>query len=233
MKHRLYLAIETGVVMTMIMAIAFLSRLVPGLPRLPVFGASWTLFVFMLGLMAWLRFRGESLADYGLFRPHWGKAIGVALGVLACMYLYMGLINPYMMRWLAPYVGTAPDLTRFDAVKGDWRLYLEILPMVWLSAGFMEEFIFRGFLVNRMLMIFGTSKPAWIAAALTQAVLFSIGHIYQGWYGVVTIVMVSFFLLLASRLLKGNLWPAIIMHGLIDTLSLGALVLKGYMHLKA
>ena len=228
-KHRLYLACETLLVAGGLMALAFLARGWAWVPQMPVFGASWLLVVYMLGLIGWLRLRGESLADYGLFRPEsWPRAFGVAILVLVAMYAYLILVNPLVLAWLKPWIGSGVNLTRFDGLKNNGWLYLEILPMVWLSAGLTEEFLFRGFLFNRLLMIFGRGPLPFVLAAIIQGGLFSIGHIYQGWPGVVQVAAMSLFLLLASRLLKGNLWPAIIMHGLVDSVSLAILVMRDH-----
>ncbi len=226
-KHRLYLAFETALIVAGLMFIAFQARTWAFVPQMPVFGASWLLVVYMLLIVGWLRLRGEPLADYGLFAPRsWPRVLGVAVLTLFAMYAYMGLVNPYVLAALKPWIGSGVHLERFDVIKGNGGLYLEILPMIWLSAGFTEEFLFRGFLFNRLLMILGRGPLPFIVAALIQGVLFSLGHLYQGWPGVVQVMMISLFLLFTSRILKGNLWPAIIMHGLVDSLALGALVLK-------
>ena len=223
-KQRLYLAFETSLIMAGLMAIALLAKTWPWVPQLPVFGASWLLILYMLGIVTWLRFRDESLADYGLFAPaSWLRVIGVAVVVLVAMYTYMWLVNPYVLAWLKPWIGSGVNLTRFYGLKGNGTLFLEILPMIWLSAGFTEEMLFRGFLFNRLLMILGRGPLPFCVAAVIQAALFSLGHIYQGWPGVIQISAISLFLLLASRVLKGNLWPAIVMHGLLDSISLAIL----------
>lgn len=229
-RRRLYLAFETLLIAAGLMTLALLARLWPWVPQMPVFGASWLLVVYMLGIVGWLRLRGEPLADYGLFAPKsWGAVIGVAVACLFAMYAYMIVVNPLVLKALKPWIGSGINLVRFDGLKNNAGLYFEILPMVWLSAGFTEEFLFRGFLFNRLLMILGRTPLPFVIAAIIQAALFSIGHIYQGWPGVVQVAMISLFLLLASRVLKGNLWPAIIMHGLIDTVSLGILVFRDHL----
>jgi membrane protease YdiL (CAAX protease family) len=228
-KRRLYLAFETFMIAAGLMALALLARQWPWVPQMPVFGASWLLVVYMLGIVGWLRLRGESLAGYGLFAPgSWGKVIGVAILMLVAMYAYMILVNPWVLALLKPWIGSGVHLERFDGLKNNAGLYFEILPMIWLSAGFTEEFLFRGFLFNRLLTILGRGPLSFALAALIQAALFSVGHIYQGWPGVVQVAAISLFLLAASRVLKGNLWPAILMHGLVDTLSLGILVFKDH-----
>lgn len=212
------------------MVIAFFGRTWTWLPQMPVLGASWLLVVYMLGLVGWLRMRGESPATYGLFKPtSWGQVFGVAAVMLVLMYAYLILVNPYVLEWLKPWIGSGVNLTRFDGLRNNGWLYLEILPMVWLSAGLTEEFLFRGFLFNRLLTIFGRGPLPFVLAAVIETALFSIGHIYQGWPGVVGIAAISLFLLVASRLLKGNLWPAIIMHGLLDSISLAILVARDHL----
>ena len=228
-RRRLYLAFETLLLTCGVMALALFARGWAWLPQMPVFGAAWLLIAYMLGIVAWLRLRGESLADYGLFKPEsWARATGVAVLMLVAMYAYLILVNPYVLAWLKPWIGSGVDLTRFDGLRNNVWLYLEILPMVWLSAGFMEEFLFRGFLFNRLLMIFGRGPLPFVVAAIIQMALFSAGHIYQGLPGVVGVAAISLFLLAASRVLKGNLWPAIIMHGLVDSISLGILVVRDH-----
>jgi len=228
-KRRFYLAFETLVIAGGLMALAFLARRWTWVPQMPVFGASWLLVAYMAGLVGWLRLRGDPLADYGLFAPKsWAAVVGVAIACLVAMYAYMILVNPWVLKALKPWIGSGVNLTRFDGLRNNGGLYLEILPMVWLSAGLTEEFLFRGFLFNRLLMILGRGPLPFAAAAIIQAALFSVGHIYQGWPGVVQVAMISLFLLAASRLLRGNLWPAIIMHGLVDSVSLGILVLKDH-----
>jgi hypothetical protein len=62
---------------------------------------------------------------------------------------------------------------------------------------------------------------------LLQALVFALGHAYQGVTGVVNLFVVG--LILGYVYLRGgrNLWPVIVAHGLIDTLST-TLVYLGY-----
>ncbi len=69
------------------------------------------------------------------------------------------------------------------------RTLLEIL--VWIatsaSAGFCEEFVFRGY-VQRQLLALGDSAAV---AVLGQAVVFALMHAYQGWRAVVQIAVLG------------------------------------------
>ena len=95
------------------------------------------------------------------------------------------------------------------------RSIVEIVTFLALSvtAGFCEEFIFRGYLQRQFLALTG---KVWIAISL-QALVFGIAHLYQGWRGVVAIsVYGALFGILAWR--RKSLRPGMIQHAAQDSL---------------
>jgi CAAX protease family protein len=79
-----------------------------------------------------------------------------------------------------------------------------------LSAGFCEEFLFRGYLIWVLQPLLGL----WGAAACS-VVVFGLAHSYQGPKGVLaTGVLGALFTLVVLGL--GSLWPAIALHALVD-----------------
>jgi uncharacterized protein len=79
-----------------------------------------------------------------------------------------------------------------------------------LTAGFCEEFLYRGYFVWALSPWLGW----WGAAALSLS-FFAIGHLYQGWNGVLRTGMVGAIFTLVVALF-GSLWPAVALHALID-----------------
>jgi membrane protease YdiL (CAAX protease family) len=79
-----------------------------------------------------------------------------------------------------------------------------------LSAGFCEEFIFRGYLI----WVFQSLLDLWGAAALSL-VVFALAHAYQGVKGILSTGIVGSLLTLVV-LIFGSLLPAIALHALID-----------------
>ena len=79
-----------------------------------------------------------------------------------------------------------------------------------LTAGFCEEFLYRGYFIWTLAPWLGW----WGAAALSVA-LFAIGHAYQGWQGVLRtgVVGLSFTLVMV---VSNSLWPAIVLHAIVD-----------------
>jgi membrane protease YdiL (CAAX protease family) len=78
------------------------------------------------------------------------------------------------------------------------------------SAGFCEEFLYRGYFVWALSPWLGW----WGAAALSLA-FFAAAHAYQGWGGVLRTALVgALYTLVVASL--GSLWPAIALHALLD-----------------
>lgn len=105
------------------------------------------------------------------------------------------------------------------------RTYAEMLLWVVLSvtAGFCEEFIFRGYLQRQFLAL--TQNP--VAAVVLQAAVFGAAHLYQGWKGAVTITVYGG-LFGALAVWRKSLRPGIIQHAAQDTFSglLGSLAIR-------
>lgn len=79
-----------------------------------------------------------------------------------------------------------------------------------LTAGFCEEFLFRGYFI----WVFSAWLGWWGAAAMSLP-FFAIGHIYQGWSGVLrTGILGAIYTLLVA--IFDSLWPSIALHALVD-----------------
>lgn len=83
-----------------------------------------------------------------------------------------------------------------------------------ITAGFCEEFVFRGYLQRQFLAWTGT---AWIAIAL-QAIVFGSAHLYQGWRSVIAITVYgALFGILAWY--RKSLRPGMMQHSMQDSLA--------------
>ncbi len=160
--------------------------------------------------VAWglIRLRGETLADIGLKRPaSWMRTFAIGIGLAAIVFIAM---------YLSEKAGFRRDLSKFKEVQGNLELALFSVFYALIGAGFYEEFMFRGFLMQGLAMLFGASRTAWIGACVVQGALFGAAHAYQNPLGVAitgTLGVLMGLLVLASG---RNLWPVIIGHGLFD-----------------
>jgi uncharacterized protein len=160
--------------------------------------------------VAWglIRLRGETLADIGLKRPvSWMRTFMIGIGFAAIVFIAM---------YLSEKAGFRRDLSKFKDVQGNLELTLFGVFYAFIGAGFYEEFMFRGFLMQGLAMLFGASRGGWIMACLLQGALFGAAHAYQNPLGIAitgTLGVLMGLLVLASG---RNLWPVIIGHGLFD-----------------
>jgi CAAX protease family protein len=163
--------------------------------------------VLLVGV-AWglIRLRGERLADIGLKRPaNWMRTFMIGVGFAAIVFIAM---------YLSEKAGFRRDLSKFKDVQGNLELALFGVFYALIGAGFYEEFMFRGFLMQGLAMLFGASRGAWIVACVVQGALFGAAHAYQNPLGIAitgTLGVLMGLLVLASG---RNLWPVIIGHGL-------------------
>lgn len=117
-------------------------------------------------------------------------------------------------------------MERWGAVEGNLPLYLMWLGIIWTSAAFGEEMFFRGYLVTRFTHGFSGTRLAPILAIVFAAAFFGFGHMYyQGLRGFITTGAIALVFGASFLLFKRNLWPIILVHGVIDTLTFTALFL--------
>ena len=113
--------------------------------------------------------------------------------------------------------GELPDVSAFRSVVGDEQRLLFWLATSWTLAAFMEEMVYRGWLLTRLAELTGFSANGWVVAMLVTSALFGAIHLYQGVSGVVATglsgLVFGWLYLATGR----NLWPSILAHGFLDT----------------
>jgi len=160
--------------------------------------------------VAWglIKLRGETLGDIGLKQPaSWMRTFMIGIGLAAVVFIAI---------YLSEKAGFRRDLSKFKEVQGNLELAVLGVFYASIGAGFYEEFMFRGFLMQGLAMFFGASRSAWIFACVVQGALFGAAHTYQNPLGIAitgTLGILMGLLVLASG---RNLWPVIIGHGLFD-----------------
>lgn len=201
------------------------------LPEMPLLKHAYLFFLFALLLIAWLRWRGEALAEFGLKPPQsWWRAIGIGVAIFAAIVAFDVVVLPVLNPVVANLTHTSATLAEqhFAALKGNLPMLLYLAPVSWLFGGFGEEFVARGYVMTRIAQLLGEGRGAWIAALLLQAVPFALGHLYQGPVGMMGVYFAAVFYGLAV-LWGRNLWPAIIAHALLDTFGFSAMY-SGIVH---
>ncbi len=186
------------------------------LPYPPVFDGAVSLLAAFLVVVALMKGRGQTWADFGLKRPRTWRLIPLwALVVFAANILAQNTIMPLASRLFAL---PTPDLSRYEVIHQNLPMLLIVMPGAMFTGGFIEEFVYRGMLVDRLHRVLGGGRLALGGAALLCGVPFGMVHFKWGIGGIAaTAVMGAVFGVL--YLLTGrNLWPLIVAHATFDAI---------------
>ncbi len=175
------------------------------------------ILVFLLVLiMSFLRRQG--MGWLGFKRPtSWLKThiLAFSLGVVLQIFFLL-IVDPILEN----LTGEVTDLSTFDSMRGNIPVLLQWLVLVWLTVVFLEEIVFRGYLMSTMEQVFSGNKYAPLTALILSSAVFGLAHAYQGISGVFSTGIMG--AILALIYLKSNriLWLPILVHGWVDTVGL-------------
>jgi membrane protease YdiL (CAAX protease family) len=171
----------------------------------------------LLMLCTWfLRRGGESWAEVGLRRPRrWWLVPVLALGGFVLLIVVSRIVREVVLPAmdLPP-----PQLASARLVPGDLAEYLFwAVLFTWFSTAFGEEMVVRGFLLDRVTKVIGSTGTASVVAAVfVQAALFGSFHFHQGAGGAVMTGVIGVVFGVIWLLSGRNLWAGILLHGLIN-----------------
>jgi membrane protease YdiL (CAAX protease family) len=171
-------------------------------------------YLFVLGWIS-LRLRGQRWKDVGFtIVPNWPMLLFVGLLVgLGMEALELFVTQPALTKLL----GKGPDLSQLNSLIGNANKLVVALVLFWVVAAFGEELVYRGYLMNRVAGVLGSSNGAWIVSFIFMIVLFGLHHFSQGVTGM-SENMVDGAILGGLYLATGrNLLAPIIAHGIQDT----------------
>lgn len=208
--------VEVGV----IIGFFILSEALPGLPL----SGPIAVIASMIFATYCMSRRGESWRDLGL---RWANTRGDYLkgaGMVVLVFLGASLANALLLAVLPLLLGAdaeraLPDVSTLGS-------YVLMMAIVWTTAAFGEEMVFRGYLMSRFSRFMGDGRGAWVLAAVFQAIFFGLVHSYQGIGGIITTGFVGLVFGLLYLVARRNLWPMIIGHGLLNTFGITALYLQ-------
>jgi membrane protease YdiL (CAAX protease family) len=171
-------------------------------------------------VLVWIE-PARPIVELGLARPQrvWrtlGLGIGFGIGLF--------ILNRLLVTPIVEHItGIRRDLTSFEYLRGNVTALVRLLPLIWLTAGFFEEILYRAYLITRIGKLFGDSNAVRVAGCLVAAAIFGLAHWYQGLAGMLvtgTLGLLLGFLFLQQR---RNLWANITAHLVADTVSFTAI----------
>lgn len=166
------------------------------------------------------KIRGIGWSEFGLLMPKsWFRTVLQSIGI------YIGFIIAYVLI-VSPLVKFAfpdgvLDHSRFELLHGNLpNLIINTIIHAFITAGFVEEFLWRGYLINRLVDLQGKKTYlSWTVAIVLSAIIFGLGHANQGILGIVKISLIGLLFGVAFIAVRRNLWPLIIVHIVLDVVS--------------
>lgn len=158
--------------------------------------------------------RGQRWRDLGLRAPRrWWSIPAWALAVL--------VVNVVAQNTLVPGLGgllglEPPDFSRYDVIRQNLPMLLVIMPGAMITGGFMEEFMYRGLIIDRLARLFGGGRSGLLFAALLNGLPFGLIHFEWGLGGMLLTTVMGSVLGLMYLASGRNLWPLIVAHATLD-----------------
>tara|TARA_R110000868_G_C10939210_1_gene766940 strand:+ start:2241 stop:2954 length:714 start_codon:yes stop_codon:yes gene_type:complete len=170
-----------------------------------------------------MKVRNISWKDLGLRKPEsFKKTIFVTIGILIAIVLSImafEMIKDYLPFSLEQKNYSEKSASKFGNLKGNWLLFFTIMPAVLLES-MLEELLDRGFLINWFEKLFSKTTIATILAVILQALIFGFRHSYDLSDRSIRVGLIGLIMGIAYVKFGRNLWPLIIAHCILNTMSM-------------
>lgn len=157
--------------------------------------------------------RSGTIAWRELVGARWNRwqAVIRDLGIACATLLAMGAIGNLSNAVLGPLQKDSAAFRAMVAPQNGLEAWAFLAAA--LTAGFVEEFVFRGYIQRQCQALCGST----ILASALQVIIFTSGHSYQGWVRLVPVLLIGVLLTIVA-LWRRTLLPGMIAHGLGDGL---------------
>ncbi|WP_296314425.1 CPBP family intramembrane glutamic endopeptidase [Winogradskyella sp. UBA3174] len=185
-------------------------------------GLFWSFSTLIIAMWR-MKVRGLSWKDLGLRKPKSiKKTILVSIGILIATVASIMLFN--IIKDALPFiteqeVSEGSTTSKFGDLKGNWSLFFTIIPMV-LIESMLEELLDRGFLMNWFEKLFSFTSFATVIAVVLQAVIFGFRHSNDLSERSITVGLIGLVMGIAYVKFGRNLWPLIIAHCILNSMSM-------------
>jgi hypothetical protein len=185
-------------------------------------GLFWSLTT--LACATWrMKARGISWADLGLCRPKNIKTTAIAtlsiLGLAVGSIVVFQIISEQLQPGIAPDTSNESAVHKFGDLKGNWTSFFAIIPLIWLES-FLEEVLDRGFLMNWIERMLSSNVVATVLAVVLQAMIFGFRHSQDLSERSITVGLIGLAMGIGYVAFGRNLWPLIIAHCGLNTMSM-------------
>lgn len=215
-------ALEGLVVASLLMGLLTFTRSDVAESFMAAYRGELALLISILLATFLLRLNGESWKNTGLSRPENIRRLPAQTITVMVMAYAVAIFVTFLVAQLLGMEG--PSQEQHSGVTGNISEYLIHLTVItWGTAAFLEEMIFRGFLIHRFAAALGNTRVAVVVAVLIQSVLFGLAHPGQGPGGMLMTGAIGLVFGTLYVRYNRNLWPLILAHGIMDTIGFTAI----------
>ena len=170
-----------------------------------------------------MKVRGVTWKELGLSKPKNFKTTLLVTGFILVLtpvsIITFELIKDQLPFLVSPDTSEISAGSKFGDLKGNWLLFFSIIPIV-LIESFLEELLDRGFLMNWFEQLFSKTSFATILAVLFQAAIFGFRHSHDLSERSITVGIIGLVMGIAYMAFGRNLWPLIIAHCILNSMSM-------------
>lgn len=211
---------KTVLIVLAILSVTFLDKIIPpcGIP---------VALVLIFVLIRWKKYPVKSL---GLYNPNnWLKIISLGL-LIAILVQLLGIyvLSPFFELFKGL---PQADLSVYEKIEGNNSMLLIYLIVSWTTAGFGEELIFRGFIMEQIATVFKNNKFKWIFSLIITSILFGLIHYNNGITAIITTGFSGLIFGIVYLKTNRNLWACYFAHGFTDTIAFLIIYTGLYNHL--
>lgn len=185
-------------------------------------GLFWSLTTLIIATWR-MKVRNVTWKDLGLRKPEsFKKTAFVTIGILIAIVLSImafEMIKDYLPFSVEQKNYSENSASKFGNLKGNWLLFFTIIPAVLLES-MLEELLDRGFLINWFEKLFSKTTIATILAVILQALIFGFRHSYDLSDRSIRVGLIGLIMGIAYVKFGRNLWPLIIAHCVLNTMSM-------------
>ncbi|WP_298514508.1 type II CAAX endopeptidase family protein [uncultured Kordia sp.] len=170
-------------------------------------------------LASYVEYKGKLFSSLGFRREKFTlkNILFFAPLVAGILFLFYAFV---LVPGLTKVTGVPLDYSGFEDFKGNLPACLVALVYIWITAGFGEEIVFRGYFMRQFVKLFGESKISIVINILVFACFFGFLHAYQGITGQLVTGVIGALIAIIFYIKKYDLWFAVAVHGFFDTIAL-------------
>lgn len=166
----------------------------------------------------YFEYRGKPFSALGLFSENFTARNLLVIAPLVAFGLFV-FYAFILVPGIEMLTGVPIDYSSLDQLKGDLPTNIIWIVIVWATAAFGEEIIFRGYLMRQFIKFFGDSIISLTLTILIISSFFGYMHMQQGITGQLVAGCTGALFSLIFVLRKYDLWFMIMVHGFFNTIA--------------